>query len=89
MSYILWGPVISGVLLRLYGLGLRPTDPIRGHRQVRGRLAKVITGMALKEELKVIMVSPNLSEVKSHIETFIRGGLKPSYPPEYYFKVTS
>ena len=45
--------------------------------------------MGLKEELKVIMVIPNLSEVKSHLRTFVRGGLKPSYPSEYSFKVTS
>ena len=28
--FYLWGPVASGVLLRLYGLGLWPDDPIRG-----------------------------------------------------------
>ena len=46
-------------------------------------------GVVLKEELKVIMVIPNLSEVKSHLVIFVRGGLKPSYPFEYYFNVTS
>ena len=35
--------------------------------------------MALQEELKVIYDRPKP----------IRGGLKPSYPPEYYFKVAS
>ena len=41
------------------------------------------------EELKVIMVIPNLSEVKSDLRTFFRGGLKPSYPSKYSFNVTS
>ena len=45
--------------------------------------------MALKEELKVIVVIPNLSEVKSHLGTFVRSDLKPSYPSEYSFNVTS
>ena len=85
-SFFLWGPVISGVLLRLYGMGLRPNDPIWGHWQVRGWSANVITGMVLTEELKVIMVIPKLSEVKSHLGTFVWGGLKPSYPSEYSFK---
>ena len=89
LELLLWGPVISSVLLRLYGMGLRPNDPIRGHWQVWGWLAKVITGVALKEELKVIMVIPNLFEVKSHLETFVRSGLKSSYPSEYSFNVTS
>ena len=40
------------------------------------------------EELKFIMVIPNLSEVKGHLGTFIWGGLKPSYPHEYNFKGT-
>ena len=44
-------------------------------------------GVALKEELKVIMVILHLSKVKSHLETFVRGGLKPSYPSEYSFNV--
>ena len=40
------------------------------------------------------MLVSNLSEVKGHLgqitsERFVRGGLKPSYPPEYYFKVVS
>ena len=39
----------------------------------------------MKEELKVIWVS-NLSEVKSHLGTFIWGGLKPSYHLEYLFQ---
>ena len=46
-------------------------------------------GVALTEELKVIMVIPNLSEVKSHLGTFVRGDLKPSYLSEYSFNVTS
>ena len=45
--------------------------------------------VALTEELKVIMVIPNLSEVKSHLGTFVRGDLKPSYPSGYSFNVTS
>ena len=44
--------------------------------------------MVLTEKLKIIMVIPNLSEVKSHLGTFIRGGLKSSYPFEYFFNVT-
>ena len=44
--------------------------------------------MALMEELKGIMVIPNLSEVKSHLKIFVRGGMKPSYPSEYSFNVT-
>ena len=44
--------------------------------------------MTLQEELKVIYDDPNLSEVKSHLETFIQGGLKSSYPLEYSFKGT-
>ena len=85
----MWGPVISGVLLRLYWMGLRPNDPVRGCWQVRGWSVKVITGVALTEELKVIMVIPNLSEVKSHLGTFVRGAFKPSYPYEYSFNVIS
>ena len=34
------------------------------------------------------MIGLSLSEVKSHLRTFIRDGLKPSYPPEYNFKGT-
>ena len=87
-----WGAIVGTnylrVLLRLYGMGLRPNDQIRGHWQARGWPAKVITGMTLKEELKVFMVIPNLSEVKSHLGTFVRGGLKHSYPPGYSFKGT-
>ena len=64
-------------------MGLWPNDPIRGWS------VKVIMGVALMEELKIIMVIPNLSEVKSHLRTFVRGGLKPSYPSEYSFNVTS
>ena len=89
LNLYMWGPVISGVLLRLYGMSLRPNDPIWGYWQVQGWSVKVITGVALTEELKVIMVIPNLSEVKSHLRTFVWGGLKPSYPSEYSFNVTS
>ena len=53
----LWGPIIFGVLLRLYGLGLWPNDLIRECYQVRGRSTKVVTEIALKEELKVIYES--------------------------------
>ena len=89
LELLLWGPVISRVLLRLYGMGLRPNDPIQGYWQVRGWSVKVITRVVLTKELKVIMVLPNLSEVKSHLGTFVRGGLKPSYSSEYSFNVTS
>ena len=34
------------------------------------------------------MIDLTLSEVKSHLGIFIRGGLKLSYPPEYSFKGT-
>ena len=47
----------------------------------------MITRVTLKEELKVIMVILNLSEVKSHLKTFVRGGMKSSYPFEYSFNV--
>ena len=49
----MWVPVISGVLLRLYELGLWPNDPIRGCLQVQGWSTKVVTETSLKEELKV------------------------------------
>ena len=47
----------------------------------------MITGVALTEELKVILVIPNLSEVKSYLGTFVRGGLKLSYHPEHSSKL--
>ena len=75
----MWGPVVSGVLLRLNGLGLWPNDPIQGRCQIRRQSTKVVVEMALQEELKVIYDRPKP----------IRGGLKPSYPPEYYSQVTS
>ena len=53
----MWRPVISGVLLRLYGLDLWPNDPIQGCKQVRGWSTKVVTEISLKEELKVIYES--------------------------------
>ena len=54
----MWGPVISGVLFRLNGLGLWPNDPVRGHRRVRERSTKVEAEMVLQEELKVIYDRP-------------------------------
>ena len=57
MKWGMWGPVISEVLLRLYGLGLWPNDPIWGCLQVRGWSVKVVTEISLKEELKVIYES--------------------------------
>ena len=30
-TLFMWGPVISRVLLRLYGMGLQPNDPNRGY----------------------------------------------------------
>ena len=54
----LWGPVVSGVLFRLNGLGLWPNDPVRGCRHIRGRSTKVEVEMALQEELKVIYDRP-------------------------------
>ena len=52
----MWGPVISGVLFRLNGLGLWPNDPVRGRRHVRGQSTTVEAEMALQEELKVIYI---------------------------------
>ena len=75
----MYGLVISGVLFRLNGLGLWPNDPVRGRRHVQGRSTKVEAEMTLQEELKVIYDRPKP----------VRGGLKPSYPPEYYSQVTS
>ena len=84
----MWGPVISGVLFRLNGLGLWPNDPVRGHRRVRERSTKVEAEMVLQEELKVIYDRPKPIRGESHLGIFIRGGLKLSYPPEYSFKGT-
>ena len=52
------GPVVSGVLFRLNGLGLWPNDPVRERRHIRGRLTKVEVEIALQEELKVIYNKP-------------------------------
>ena len=54
----MWGPVISGVLFRLNGLGLWSIDPVRGCKHIRGRSTKVEVEMALQEELKVIYDRP-------------------------------
>ena len=54
----MWGPVISGVLFRLNGLGLWPNDPVQGRRHIRGRLTKVEVEIALQEELKVVYSRP-------------------------------
>ena len=62
------GPVISGVLFRLNGLGLWPINPVRGCRHIRGWSTKVKVEMTLQEELKVIYDRPKP----------IRGGLKHS-----------
>ena len=74
----MWGPVISGVLFRLNGLGLWSIDPVRGCKHIRGRSTKVEVEMTLQEELKVIYDRSKP----------IRGGLEHSYPPGYYFKGT-
>ena len=55
---ILWGPVASGVLFRLNGLGLWPNDPVRGHKHIRGQSTKVEVEIALQEELKVVYSRP-------------------------------
>ena len=52
------GPVISGVLFGLNGLGLWPMDLVRGCRHIQGRSTKVEVEMALQEELKVIYDRP-------------------------------
>ena len=54
----MWGPVASGVLFRLNGLGLWHNDPIRGRRHIRGRSTKVEVKVALQEELKVVYSRP-------------------------------
>ena len=57
-KYYLWGPVASGVLFRLNGLGLWPNDPVQGCRHIRGRSTKVKVEIALQEELKAIYNRP-------------------------------
>ena len=54
----LWGPVVSGVLCGLNGLGLWPIDPIQECRHIRGWSTKVEVEMALQEELKVVYNRP-------------------------------
>ena len=54
LGIYLWGPIISGVLFRLNGLGLWPNDPVRGHKHIRGRLTRVEVEMALQGEMKGI-----------------------------------
>ena len=67
------GPVISGVLFRLNGLGLRLNDPVRGHRHIRGWSTKVEVEMALQEELKVIYNRPKpIRGEKSHRDIYPR-----------------
>ena len=78
-TLFLWGPIISGVLFRLNGPGLWPNDPVRGHKYIRGRSTKVEVEMALQEELKGIYDRSKP----------IRGGLKPSYTPKCFLKVTT
>ena len=50
----MWGPVVSGVLCGLNGLGLWPIDLVRGCRYIRGWSTKVEVEMELQEELKVV-----------------------------------
>ena len=57
-KYYLWGPVASGVLFRLNGLGLWPNDLVQGRIHIRGRSIKVEAEIALQEELKVIYNRP-------------------------------
>ena len=52
--YNMWGPVASGVLFRLNGLGLWPNGPVRECKHIRGQSTKVEVEIALQEELKVI-----------------------------------
>ena len=54
----MWGPIIFEVLFRLNGLGLRPNDPVWGHRYIQERSTKVEVEMALQEELKGIYDRP-------------------------------
>ena len=86
LGIYLWGPIISGVLFRLNGLGLWPNDPVRGHKHIRGQSTREEVEMALQEELKVIYDRPK--PIRGDHGTFIQGGLKPFYPLEYSFKGT-
>ena len=54
----MWGPITSGVLLGINGLGLWPNDPVRGCKHIRGRSTKVELEITLQEELKVIYNRP-------------------------------
>ena len=54
----MWGPVVSGVLFRLNGLGLWPNDPVQGRIHIQGRSTKVEVEIALQKELKVIYNRP-------------------------------
>ena len=54
----MWGPVVSGVLFGLNGLGLWPIDLVRGCRHIRERSTNVEVEMALQEGLKVIYDRP-------------------------------
>ena len=56
--YNMWGPVASGVLFRLNGLGTWSNDPVRRRRHIRGRSTKVELEITLQEELKVIYNRP-------------------------------
>ena len=84
----MWGPVASRVLFRLNRLGLWPNHPVWGCRHIRGRSTKVEVEIVLQEELIDIIRDLNLSEVKSHLGTFVQGGLKHPYPLRYCFKGT-
>ena len=84
----MWGQIIPRVLFRLNGPGLWPNDPIRGHKYIRRRLTKVEVKMTLQEELKGVYDRSKPIRGESHLGTFIRDGLKHSYPPEYSFKGT-
>ena len=54
----MWGPVISGILFGLNGLGLWPIDPIQERTHIRGWSTKVEEEMTLQKELKVIYDRP-------------------------------
>ena len=74
-----------GILFRLDRLGLWPNDPIRERGHIRGRSTKVEMEVALQEELKVFIADLNLSKVNSHLETFVRDGLKHPNPLNILF----
>ena len=88
MLWLMWELIIFRVLFKLNRPGLWPNDPVRGHKYIRRWSTKVEVEITSQEELKGIYNRSKPIQVKSHLRTFIRDGLKHSYPPEYSFKGT-